>query len=90
MRYFSTLRNVAVTAPYMHNGEFLSLREVISFYNAGGVSHQQLSPLISKLDLSSSEIDSLVAFLESLTSNRLEVLVADAFAAEVGDEDGND
>jgi len=84
-----SLRNVAVTAPYMHNGEFLSLKDVVSFYNEGGVAHEQLSPLMRELNLSALEIDALVAFLESLTSNQLQPIVADAFAAEIGDEDVN-
>lgn len=80
-----SLRNVALTAPYMHNGEFLTLKEVITFYNDGGVPHEQQSPLIRKLGLHQHERDALEAFLMSLTSNQYTPLVKDAFAAEVGD-----
>ena len=44
-----SLRNVALTAPYMHNGEFSSLDEVIEFYNVGGTPNALRSPLIRPL-----------------------------------------
>jgi cytochrome c peroxidase len=80
-----TLRNVALTAPYMHDGSMASLREVIEFYNAGGVPNEVLDPLIRPLGLSENEIADLVAFLESLTGGNVDELVEDAFAAPVGD-----
>jgi cytochrome c peroxidase len=80
-----TLRNVALTAPYMHDGSLGTLREVVSFYDRGGVANEVLDPLIRPLGLSAAEVDDLVAFLESLTGNDVETLVADAFAAPVGD-----
>jgi len=79
------LRNVALTAPYMHNGEFLSLDEVIQFYNKGGVANKLLSPLIRPLNLTLEEQKALRAFLGSLTGSNVEDLVSDAFAAPVGD-----
>jgi cytochrome c peroxidase len=79
------LRNVALTAPYMHDGSLQTLRDVIEFYNVGGVPNELLSPLIKPLNLTEEEIDALVAFLESLTGNNVAVLVADAFAAPIGD-----
>ncbi len=79
------LRNVVLTAPYMHNGSMLTLREVIEFYNQGGVPNEVLSPLIKPLNLTDAEIDNLVAFLESLTGDNVATLVADAFAAPIGD-----
>ena len=67
-----TLRNVAVTAPYMHNGVFATLEEVIDFYNKGGgvglgipVDNQTLPT--DKLELSSIETKALVAFIKTLT-----------------------
>ena len=81
-----TLRNIALTAPYMHNGEFLSLMDVISFYNQGGVAHEQQSPLIRELNLTNKEMLAIEALLQSFTSDNLQPLVADAFAAEVGDQ----
>jgi len=80
-----TLRNVSLTAPYMHDGSLLSLREVVEFYNQGGIPNELLSPLIKPLGLNDEEIDNLVAFMNSLTGSNVGVLVADAFAAPIGD-----
>jgi len=70
-----TLRNVALTAPYFHNGGYLTLRQVVEFYNRGGNfpknNRDNLAPDIVPLGLSNSEIDDLVAFLESLTDPRV-------------------
>ncbi len=79
------LRNVALTAPYMHNGAMLTLREVVEFYNQGGVPNEILSPLIKPLELTEEEINEVVAFLESLTGDNVAAIVADAFAAPIGD-----
>ncbi|MEW8585908.1 MAG: hypothetical protein AB2531_09095, partial [Candidatus Thiodiazotropha sp.] len=79
------LRNVALTAPYMHNGSLGTLREVVDFYDRGGVSNELLDPLIRPLGLSDAEKADLVAFLQSLTGGNVDTLVADAFAAPVGD-----
>ena len=81
----ATLRNIELTAPYMHDGAFGTLREVIKFYNKGGIENELLSPLIKPLGLSSLEIDQLAAFLRSLTGDNVDILVADAFAAPIGD-----
>jgi cytochrome c peroxidase len=62
-----TLRNVAMTAPYMHDGSVSTLREVIDFYNTGGGGQQPKSPLLRKLDLTEREKSDLEAFLDSLT-----------------------
>ncbi|MGY6216939.1 cytochrome c peroxidase [Methylolobus aquaticus] len=79
------LRNVALTAPYMHNGSFGTLEEVVRFYNAGGVPGETLDALIRPLGLDDAEIGALVAFLKSLTGSNVEALVLDAYAAPVGD-----
>jgi cytochrome c peroxidase len=79
-----TLRNVTLTAPYMHNGSISSLEEVISFYNAGGIRNELLDPLLRPLNLSDEESNQLLAFLNALTGDNVDVLVADAFAAPVG------
>jgi cytochrome c peroxidase len=69
-----SLRNVAVTAPYMHNGMFKSLREVVEYYNhpervvQGSVNRDKA--LDTPLNLTEGEISDLVAFLESLTDDR--------------------
>jgi len=61
-----SLRNVGLTAPYMHNGSIQSLAEVIEHYNAGGLPHKNKSNLIKPLQLSSTEKSDLLAFLISL------------------------
>jgi cytochrome c peroxidase len=62
-----TLRNVAVTAPYMHDGSFYSLDAVVDHYNLGGMNHPHKSPFIKPLHLSMQEKKALVSFLRSLT-----------------------
>jgi cytochrome c peroxidase len=79
-----SLRNVALTAPYMHNGSLPGLREVVDFYDAGGVPNENLDFMIRPLGMSEAEKDSLVAFLSALTGENVDVLVADAFAAPIG------
>lgn len=61
------LRNVAVSAPYMHDGSLATLREVLEHYAAGGLGHPSTDPQIAPLSLSAQEIEDLLAFLESLT-----------------------
>lgn len=62
-----TLRNIEVTGPYMHDGSFKTLKEVVHHYNTGGKSHPNKSILVKPLHLSETEEDDLVAFLQSLT-----------------------
>lgn len=62
-----TLRNVAVTAPYMHDGSIQTLRQVVEHYNSGGTDHKNKSNLVRPLNLSSDQKDQLVAFLHTLT-----------------------
>lgn len=71
-----SLRNVALTAPYMHDGRVASLSEVIEHYNSGIQPHPNLSPQLRdygpdgpprQLDLSPTERQALIAFLETLT-----------------------
>ena len=80
-----TLRNVALTAPYMHNGVFGTLKDVVSFYNKGGIPNPGLDPSIRPLGLTDDEMADIVAFLQSLTGDNVETLVRDAFAAPIGD-----
>jgi len=61
-----SLRDVARTAPYMHDGSIGTLREVVEFYNRGGKANENRDGLIASLGLSSAEIDDLVAFLKTL------------------------
>ena len=69
-----SLRDVAYTAPYMHNGAYSTLRQVVEMYSRGGDVGDNLDPNIRKLDLTASEIEDIVAFLESLSGDP--VLVA--------------
>ena len=64
-----SLRNVAVTGPYMHDGSIATLQEVVAHYNSGGALHPNKSPLIQPLNLSASEKQQLVAFLFALTDS---------------------
>lgn len=69
-----SLRNVGVTAPYMHNGMFPTLQAVVDYYNEpekfvrGSVNRDKA--LAQPLNLSGDEVSELVAFLESLTDDR--------------------
>ena len=76
-RAFKTvpLRNVALTAPYMHNGSIKTLRDVVEFYNRGGDVAEGRDPLMQPLNLTSGEKDDLVAFLNALTSPQSPVAV---------------
>jgi cytochrome c peroxidase len=64
-----SLRDVALTAPYMHNGAMATLEEVVAHYNAGGSSSAPgpRSPRIKPLGLTEAEQSDLVAFLKTLT-----------------------
>lgn len=63
------LRNVARTAPYMHNGSFATLRDVVKHYSALNEErlHADGEKILRRLDLSEGEVDDLVAFLETLS-----------------------
>jgi cytochrome c peroxidase len=63
-----TLRNVAVTAPYMHDGSQKTLEEVVDFYNQGGEKNPVLDSGIRPLNLTDEEKADLVEFLKALTS----------------------
>lgn len=74
----TSLRNIALTAPYMHDGRFGTLEEVVEHYNSGIQNHPTLSPALTddngnpvRLNLTNSEKAALVAFLETLTDNSL-------------------
>ena len=64
-----TLRNVEVTAPYMHNGSLESLEEVIEHYSRGGKNHKNKHDWIKPFEISQSEKEDLVSFLKSLTDS---------------------
>ena len=67
----SQLRNVGVTAPYMHDGSLTTLWDVIDHYNKGGEANPYLDGGIEPLGLTESEVSELVAFLFALTDARL-------------------
>jgi cytochrome c peroxidase len=75
------LRYIAYTAPYMHNGAFYTLEEVVDFYNLGGIDEEgnstsfpeNKSALIKPLNLSDEEKEDLLAFLEAFSGDEIEI-----------------
>jgi cytochrome c peroxidase len=65
-----TLRNVGVTAPYMHDGSLKSIPAVVEHYISGGKNHKNKSAFIKPLILSNQEKNDLIAFLLSLTDDQ--------------------
>jgi cytochrome c peroxidase len=65
-----TLRNVAITGPYMHDGSMPTLWDVMDHYNKGGVPNPNLDGGMQRLGLTEPEIDDVVAFLGTLTSDK--------------------
>jgi len=63
----ATLRNIALTAPYMHDGSLANLEAVIAHYASGGSAHPLKSDLIRGFSISAPDKAALIAFLESLT-----------------------
>jgi len=70
-----TLRSIVETAPYMHDGVFKTLEDVIEFFDAGGGSNANLSPLMKPLGLSAEEKADLLEFLKALTGAPIKVTV---------------
>ncbi len=62
-----TLRNVALTAPYMHDGHLKTLKDVVDFYAGGGNSNAHLDKQISAIHLTGRDRSDLVDFLNALT-----------------------
>jgi cytochrome c peroxidase len=65
------LRDVCYTAPYMHNGVFSTLEEVVAFYNAGGGDDSHKDESLKPLRLTDAEQTALVLFLESLCGDKI-------------------
>lgn len=63
-----TLRNIEITAPYMHDGSLATLEDVIEHFNMGGFSHNNKSHLMKPLNLSQQEKEDLISFLKTLTN----------------------
>ncbi len=68
-----SLRNIALRAPYMHDGQLPDLRSVISHYQVHGISSSANVPDPDPLELSAQDVDDLIDFLESLTEERTNV-----------------
>ncbi|MEL7118144.1 MAG: cytochrome c peroxidase [Bacteroidota bacterium] len=64
-----TLRNIALTAPYMHDGRFETLEEVIDHYATGGKPGINVSPLVRPLEFTERDKSDLIAFLHTLTDS---------------------
>ena len=77
--------NIALTAPYMHNGSVSGLIDVVEFYDEGGVVNEGAFAIDKAASSQFQEKEDLVQFLKSLTGSNVDVLVADAFAAPIGD-----
>jgi cytochrome c peroxidase len=74
----SSLRNIEMTAPYMHDGRFETLMEVVEHYDSGVVDNANLGPplrnqdgSVRRLNLTAAEKDALVAFLLTLTDQNV-------------------
>jgi len=65
-----TLRNIALTAPYMHDGAMTSLSQVIDHFASGGLAHPNKSAEMSSFAITAEEKADLIAFLNSLTDER--------------------
>jgi len=74
-----TLREIASTAPYMHDGGFNTLEEVVDFYDKGGTPNPNLDKEIKALKLTSNEKKDLVEFLRSLSGEGWQVTPPDKF-----------
>ncbi len=64
-----TLRNIALTAPYMHDGRFKTLKEVLDHYASGGKSSPNKSSFLYNLHLTESQKSDIIAFLLTLTDS---------------------
>jgi cytochrome c peroxidase len=64
-----SLRNIAITYPYMHDGSIKTLTDVINHYDSGGSNHVNKNPLIKPMNLTEDEKMAIVAFLHTLTDH---------------------
>ncbi len=81
-----SLRYLEYTAPYMHNGVFSEIEEVVEYYNEGGGGDPNQSPLIRKLNLTDDEQSDLTEFLYSLSGSEIRIAVPRLPEYEVMDE----
>jgi len=80
-----SLRNVALTGPYMHDGSIATLEEVVAFYAQGGGGDPAQDPRTRSVELTESDQEALVAFLRTLTSSHVDALVSDARSVTIGE-----
>ena len=80
-----SLRNVALTGPYMHDGSVATLEAVVAFYAEGGGGDPAQDPRTQSVQLTQSDQDALVAFLKTLTSSHVDALVSDARSVTIGE-----
>lgn len=73
-----TVRDIASTAPYMHDGSEKTLEDVVEFYKRGGTPNPNLDMAMKRLDLDQQESEDLVAFMKSLSGNRWRSITAPA------------
>jgi cytochrome c peroxidase len=66
-----TLRSITETAPYMHDGAFKTLEEVVDFLDQGGGNNPHLSSLMKPLNMTAEEKADLIAFLKALTGEAI-------------------
>ena len=97
----SSLRNIELTAPYMHDGRFADLEEVVEHYNSGIQAHPTLSPALTdangdpvQLNFTTAQKSALVAFLKTLTDSSIATSIkySDPFIEEftfLGNIDNN-
>ena len=62
-----TIRNVALSAPYMHDGSLKTLAETVEHYNKGGTPNKNLSDKVKKLNLNKKQVRDIVAFMKACT-----------------------
>jgi cytochrome c peroxidase len=75
-----SLRNVALTAPYMHDGSLATLEAVIEYYQRGGIDNPGKDKLVRPLELTEDDKRNLAAFLRSLNGDNVDTLARQARA----------
>lgn len=77
-----SLRDVAITGPYMHDGSLKTLEDVVDYYNRGGIPNSHLNPLIKPLCLSEEKKAALVSFLHALSGEGWQHAIEPAYFPE--------
>lgn len=78
-----SLRNVALTGPYMHDGSLATLEAVIDYYQHGGIDNPGKDSLVQPLQLNAQDKQNLAAFLRSLTGDNVALLAQQARAERI-------